>query len=376
MFHAEDWARTAENYTAFWNHSLKRPLLKAQVSDGTAYTGEIPLLLQNTVHRLDVPAEELVERMDFCLRHTVFLGDAFPFVSFDAFGPGVLSAFVGAELRNDTGHVWFECKRFSSLSDIHIAFDRENRWYKRLRDIYQAGMKKWQGSVLMGMVDLGGAYDILAALRGTQNLLMDLYDEPEELERVANEIQEAWCQMYGEICEILFPQSPGYADWSGLFSASRSHIIQCDFSSMIGPAQFEEQLLPLLRGQVNWLDNSVYHLDGKGSLQHLDSLLKLEKLGAVQWVTGAGERPPREWIGEYQKIKAAGKGIQVLGEWQDFTAIAQQLGGDGLYYDIQPLESCEYLWVGNTMGLPAGQPPRLYAKQELETMLQEYGVPV
>ena len=45
--------------------------------------------------------------------------------------------------------------------------------YKR-QDIYGAGIRKWKGNVLMGMPDLGGIMDIVATLRGSENLLYDL----------------------------------------------------------------------------------------------------------------------------------------------------------------------------------------------------------
>ena len=92
----------------------------------------------------------------------------------------------------------------------------------------------------MGMPDLGGIMDIVATLRGSENLLYDLYDEPEEVKRVSREIQELWLRYYKELNENLQPVNPGYSDWSGPYCREPSYVVQCDFSYMISPDMFRE----------------------------------------------------------------------------------------------------------------------------------------
>jgi hypothetical protein len=69
--------------------------------------------------------------------------------------------------------------------------------------------------------------------------------------------------------------------------------------------------LPGLIEECKFYDRSIYHLDGPGALKHLDSILSIPKLNAVQWVPGAGNGGFERWIPVYQKIQAAGKGIQL-----------------------------------------------------------------
>ena len=42
--------------------------------------------------------------------------------------------------------------------------------------------------------------------------------------------------------------------------------------------------------------NSLYHLDGKGALIHLDKILAIEKIDAVQWQPGDGAGFGYKWI--------------------------------------------------------------------------------
>ena len=49
-------------------------------------------------------------------------------------------------------------------------------------------MEKWQGSVVIGMPDLGGVMDVIASLCGTENLLFALMDEPDEVYVTTGEV--------------------------------------------------------------------------------------------------------------------------------------------------------------------------------------------
>ncbi len=59
---------------------------------------------------------------------------------------------------------------------------------------------------------------------------------------------------------------------------------------------FKQFVLNTLRTDTEKLDNVIYHLDGVGELNHLDDILSLEKLKAVQWVFGDGQPPAEEWM--------------------------------------------------------------------------------
>ena len=119
--------------------------------------------------------------------------------------------------------------------------------------------------------------------------------------------------------------NPGYSDWSGIYSATPSYILQSDFAYMIGPEMFRTFVLPHIEDACQRLDNAIYHLDGVGQLAHLDMLLALPRLKAVQWVYGDGKPSARHWMEVYQKIARAGKRNFVIG---DVREVCGQLGGN------------------------------------------------
>jgi hypothetical protein len=62
-----------------------------------------------------------------------------------------------------------------------------------------------------------------------------------------------------------------------------------------------------LEEEVQFLDRSCFHLDGPDALNHLDDLLALKELDAIQWVSGAGNKSQIEWSEMLHKIQQAGK---------------------------------------------------------------------
>jgi hypothetical protein len=115
---------------------------------------------------------------------------------------------LGARLDNSTGHVWFFPPDERPIRDIHFEYNPDNVWFQRIKAIYKAGMERWQGSVLMGMTDLGGSQDVLSTFRPSEHLLLDLYDNPAEVERLLWESHEMWHRYYAS---RYFPAIPAYS---------------------------------------------------------------------------------------------------------------------------------------------------------------------
>ena len=309
QFTPDDWARIRKNYKAWWNQELERPLMPVRLHGRTPGRPQptAPLPSQATCTDLSISPKELIDRIDWELSQYEYLGDSFPFFSMSCFGPGVIAAFLGAELSNRTGRVWFHPKEILPISELHFTYDADNVWLNRIKDIYRCGMDYWQGQVLMGMPDLGGALDILSTFRPGELLLMDLYDEPEEVERLVWEIHDLWLKYYKEFAEVSQPINPGYSDWAGVYSETPSYIVQSDFCYMISPQMFEQFVKPELTAMCQSLDNTIYHMDGIGQLNHLDLLLSIDEIKCVQWQPGDGQPRQSEWPEVLMKIHNAGK---------------------------------------------------------------------
>lgn len=356
-FTPDDWKRIRKDYTAWWKNELDRPLVNIRLrgKDPGRKQPAVPLLSQANCTDLSISPKDIIDRIDYELSQYEYLGDSFPYFSLSCFGPGVVAAFLGAELDNKTGRVWFHPKEILPIEELHFTYDPDNVWLNRIKEICRTGMEFWQGQVLLGMPDLGGTLDILSAFRPGELLLMDFYDDPEEVERLVWELHELWLKYYAEINSVLQPVNPGYSDWAGMYSADPSYVVQSDISYMLSPQMFEEFVRPELKATCQALDNVLYHMDGVGQLNHLDSLLAIDEINTIQWQPGEGKPAQVEWPEVLRKIHGAGKGVYTEG------------GLDALERTIAMLDSQKRIYKATVV-------KDISQKAEVLTALKRYGI--
>jgi 5-methyltetrahydrofolate--homocysteine methyltransferase len=328
QFEKSRWDRIRKDYRAWWAGKLKRPLIQMRMGkarDPGRPEPKLPYLPFTSHYDLKVSAEAIVDRWDYEVSKVEYLGDSFPAI-WPNFGPGVAAAFLGCELHNTERTTWFHVTEERPVADVHLRFDPENVWFKRVCDICRAAMDRWQGQVQVGLTDIGGNLDIVSSFRPSERLLLDLYDDPENVKRVTWEAHEMWWRYYEAIHGILRPVNPGYTAWTPIFSSEPYYIMQCDFAYMIGPDMFREFVRPEIAKTAAKLTNSFYHLDGKGQLPHLDHLLDIKELKGIQWVPGGGAAEIDEWPDVFRRIRQAGKLIQFNDTMERFDRVVEQLG--------------------------------------------------
>jgi len=332
-FAPEQWPALRAAHAAWWAGTLARPLLHITLNGRPAGrpAAAQPYHPFAAFYDLNVSADAVVDAWDYHLAQQAFLGDAFP-VIWPNFGPGVVAAFLGATLMCGHDTVWFHPPQDVELAAVRLAYAADNVWLRRVKDICAAAMRRWQGLVQVGMTDLGGTLDILASFRPGEALLLDLYDQPEQVKRLTWEIHAWWHKYFAEINTVLHPVNPGYTAWSPILSAQPYYMLQCDFAYMIGPAMFDEFVKPELAASCARIAHSFYHLDGPGQLPHLDSLVSIPALKGVQWIPGDGQPQSEAWPAVHKKIRAAGKLDQIFGAgtWDEtarrFDTIVDTLG--------------------------------------------------
>jgi len=332
-FSARDWQRVWKDSEAWWSGDLKRPLLL--FSGWADYLSETYASLP-----LDMPMQDFLKKTGHTQENTTYSGDAFP-RWWANFGPGLAAAFLGAEVypRGDTA--WIEKPEPVDIHTFSPQYDPNNPWWKRILEVTRATAKAWGKDMALGLTDLGGDLDILASLRGSERLLMDLYDAPDDVERIVSEINTLWLRYYNELAAVIEPYGKGVSCWGPLFFPGRGYYLQCDFGYMISPAMYERFALPGLAKVCKALDYPLYHLDGKNQIKHLDLLFSIPELKAIQWVPGEGQPPADHWLPLLERIRKAGRNVQVLVSAEGARTIVRALGGKGFAFEITDLLSPE-----------------------------------
>ncbi|MCP4628496.1 MAG: cobalamin-binding protein, partial [bacterium] len=76
-------------------------------------------------------------------------------------------------------------------------------------------------------------------------------------------------------------------------------------------------VVPSLTEQCEYVDYSMYHLDGKEEFVHLDASLDIDALDAIEWTPNDGEPlgGDPKWFDLYRRILDAGKSVQAYLVW-------------------------------------------------------------
>jgi hypothetical protein len=339
-FTSKDWERIQLDWTAWWHHEIDRPMtvINAYEWQGINF---IPQFSGWDEAKGIFPVDEIIDYHQHNLEHEPYLGDSWP-RWWPNFGAGIVAAFLGSRVGVDQNTVWFEPRSNAPAADIRPKYDPHNFWWHWVKEITQTALNRWGEQVTIAHTDLGGNLDILASLRGTQNLLLDLYDCPEEVDRLTSEITQLWLRYYDELHQIIQASGRGTTAWTPMWCPGRYYMLQSDFCYMISPQMFERFVMPDLETICSHIDYGFYHLDGKGQIPHLDMLLSIENLRGVQWVSGDGQPPTWEWLPLLKRIRDAGKLCQIYASPEGALRVTRELGGKGfMFWLTDPLDEAD-----------------------------------
>jgi hypothetical protein len=328
----DDWDRTRERFRAWWR---REGLIFHITAPSDSPREPIPAPRPPASHeaRWTDPVYRL-RRAESEMASTWYGPDAFP-VFDPELGPGNLATFIGSEPRYDADTVWFDPCITDPDSHPALAFDPDNLHYRRQMAVIEAALASSRSRYLVGLPDLIENVDILVSLRGMEPLLEDMLDRPGFVEERVAQINRIWFDVYDRILSRV-ADAWGGSSWAcfHIWGPGRTAKIQCDVSATISPAMFRRFVSPGLREQCRWLDNSLYHLDGQQCIVHVDELLSIDELDAIQWTAGAGRPSPGDpvWYPLYRRILAGGKGVMAAGVApKDVIPLLDAVGSRGMY---------------------------------------------
>ena len=371
-----NWKETKEKFTNYWQHkNTGRPLMCViarrpeveQFSDGTPVEGGyLDQICQGKYYNMPKElywkdmedkyqnAERIVARYRyFCDTHA-FLGESFPNLNID-FGPGSTAAYLGSDIGFKEDTVWFK-KCLDGWDGVpKLTFDPENKWFKKHLQLAKDCRALAKDDFYVDMPDLMENIDVLASLRGAQDTLFDLLDEPEKVGQRIQEVTDVYYDYYDRFYDVIKDKDGGNAyTVFQIWGPGRTVKLQCDFSAMMAPEDFRKYIQPSLRTQSENVDHVLYHLDGPAAIKHMDALMEIEGIDALQWTSGDagpdGTLP--DWDVIYDKAIAAGKSIWVKvysGEFEDWIRnvdrIVKKYGSHSLFllFPEMSMEQAVYL---------------------------------
>ncbi|MEI6780741.1 MAG: hypothetical protein WCQ21_07460 [Verrucomicrobiota bacterium] len=302
--------RCARN-EAFWEGCLDAgPLLWITVPHATR---GVPPKAPATEEALWTDVEYVLDKGEYDLAHTHFAGDALP-VFHPWLGPDQFSAWLGAEMELKPLENTSWIKRFVTDANAYPPFRiaPANRWWRLYLELVRGAVERGADKWVTAYPDLHTGIDALAAIRGPENLMMDLLENPDIVRRAMTQLTRLWKDIVDLVSALVLPAGQGTSNWTMGWSQRRFLCLgQNDFSCMISPEMFETFCWQDNRECCGHVEHTLYHLDGPGALRHVPLLLRLEQLDCIQWIQGAGKPLPSQWLDLLRQIQAGGKSIQL-----------------------------------------------------------------
>ena len=331
-----DLEQVKNRTTAFWHgERLDRPLISI-----TAPNGKIPRkitapdTLEKKVldfnYRLDVEEEQI--------RCTYFGGEAIPCV-WPNFGPNITAACMGSELT----YIWTGSSvDYHAAPVIHdweqdfgkVGFDPENIWFKRTLEYVKLARERGQGKYFQVTPDVEGGGDTCAALRGTSELCVDLFENREWVLRLLETVRQGNADIMNRVhAETASYQGGCIPTVWKVWAPGRQYNMRNDFTYLTSPEMFREVFLDaMIKEAETTLDYTIFHChieDYDDNLANrrawLDVVLSIPKVQGVQW--GGWRTPPsKNLIEDYKKIIDAGKFGLYAARIEDIPQIVAALG--------------------------------------------------
>jgi len=333
LLYKPDWEEAQQRIIAWWEGEvIDRVCLQVTAPLVEPWDAESPPIpepadLFERWTNVDYVVESTADR----IRRTFWGGEAFP-LFFPNLGPDAFAAFFGGELQFvDPWTSWVPPIITDWESAPELRIKEDNRWWQLQLRLLREAQARGEGRWITGIPDTHSGGDALAALRGRNELCLDLYDHPQEVKAAMDQMTEAVLQVYEVYYGIVEAEKYGSSSgWLPAWWPGRANVVQCDYIALISSEMVEEFFLESIIAEARWLDRAIFHLDGPDAVRHLDILLAVPEIQAIQWVPGAGALPMTRWIPLLKRIQAAGKSLH-LSVWpHEIQILLEELRPEGL----------------------------------------------
>ncbi|NLO37203.1 MAG: trimethylamine corrinoid protein 2 [Clostridiaceae bacterium] len=335
MRYKENWPSVQARYREYWareNHD--RPLLAITAPKDGPQAGKPAAISHATLKERWFDTDDLLEQVNSRFQNTYLGAEALPVYS-PNLGPDVFAAFYGVELAYGEDTSWSRYREIDFDVYADLVLDTDNAYYRKIAEMTRAAAQDGRDKYLVGVTDIHPGADALVSLRGPEQLCLDTIERPEAVKRAVMGLFEGFKTVFDNLARITTRYQAGTTNWMGVWHPARWYVTSCDFAALISNAMFNELVLEELLAELDFLDASIFHLDGPDALRHLDTLLSIDNLKGIQWVYGAGKPTAAHWIGVLQRIQKAGKMIHVHIVPEDLDCLLENLAPEGVLYALQ-----------------------------------------
>ncbi len=265
-----------------------------------------------------IDPDTIFHNLEVDLERWYWGGEAFPWY-WPYLGPMFSAAFLGCTPKFQTNTTWYERPEGLTWDRAdELSFDPDNRWWRLVQELTRRAVAESGGRYLVAIGPaIGAALDLMCELFGSEETMIAMIERPDAVKRMRDRMVEWGRETYDTLDGIIAPHQQGTFTGMFMWAPDRSRVTQVDMCVMISPDMFRDFAVQDIRGLTDHVDQGIYHLDGEGELKHLDQILAIDSVRAVQWVpitkpSDKVVRDPLPWTDLFARIQEAGKKVIVL----------------------------------------------------------------
>lgn len=320
-------------YAWFENEIIDRPPVRFMAHNAFLERATADITLYSPAEKKNwwFDAELQVDLFIKSIEGRQFHGETFP-VYFPNLGPDIYAAFYGAEL--EFGEVTsYSVPLVQQWEDAdQLALDQHNQYFQKIEELTRHAIERGEGQFMVGYTDLHPGLDCVAAWRDPLQLCYDLYDNPVQVRRLADLAIADFETIYNHFDAMLKEKGQLSVSWMGIPSFGRMHIPSCDFSALISQEFFEQFGLPILQRESKTMTHNIFHVDGMGVAKHLEMILSVPEIHALQWVQGVGnDYPIMQWLSFIKDLQARDIPVIVNLNTEDIDDFMDVMDPKGLF---------------------------------------------
>lgn len=247
-----------------------------------------------------------------------------------------LEAMLGASVQVGDEAIWALEGGFDYADLAALDLSPDNPWRKKYLEFVAVLTDHFRNRCPVGQPILRGVSDMIAALRGTSQMVFDLCDQPEPFRHLAGCCTDLIIELVKEQQGITGPFAGGYEiEQLALWAPGRIIRMQEDGAAFLSPALYVKYFQDEDERQASAFPYSLIHLHSS-SLFLLDFILDVGSLKCIQINKDVGGTDVSGMLPFFKKVQDRGKRLMIRGklDHEDLKLLRNALSPNGLYLQI------------------------------------------
>ena len=248
-----------------------------------------------------------------------------------------MEAFLGCEIKG-TGSSFWAASPIDTLDELsEVTFARNGEWFQAFKEFLDELISLSEGKYPVGQPILRGPTDLLGALLGESEFVVQLAKDPDKLKKTIRFLGES----FSEVVQFIQDRVPDFhggrsiGSVYSLWAPGKCLYLQEDLSALLSPDLYRRHFLEVDTEIAKTYEYSLFHLHPSSSFIFED-ILGIEPLQVVEVNRDLGESGDLDSVIPFFRKVLEKKRLQIRGRLtqEEIDLLLDSLPYSGLYIQI------------------------------------------